>query len=119
MRTVYTECNCTLFYMPPMYPNVTACYFEHEICLQELYNLDGGPLRENDQNCDCMPACSELEIHTTVSTTPMLENAYTSLYSTVSIEDMATLSVLLPSRFIRGYVRRELATFTEFICKYA
>lgn len=112
MRATYENCNCVQYYMPPFYPNATICGARHLLCINNLLIADSSVLKSEFQ-CGCLPTCSSLAYTASVSSSPLKKNVSPLIPTEYAVNDIALVKVFLATSSIRGYSRRELATFTE------
>lgn len=111
-NVIYSRCKCIMYYMPLFYENATICSDEHDKCLSKI------PAKYASlAQCDCPPACSELLYGVSTSFAQLLEKNPITTATGLHSKNLAVLHAYFPIKVLRGYDRRELVTFTDFLCE--
>lgn len=114
-KFVYEKCNCTFFAMTPIYGDAPICIpSKHEYCFSTQLSAE-----YNKGTKDvCFESCWELSYQSTLSFARLKNNSILTNITNLKGNEMAVLSVLVPNRSFRGFRKRKLITFTDFLCKF-
>lgn len=100
--------------MTPIYGNSPICDInKHKSCFGDQLTIEYFEATKDV----CLEACWELSYQTTTSFARIKNNSLLSNMLNLKGKDMAVLNVVMPLRSFRGFRKRKLITFTDFLCK--
>lgn len=109
------NCNCTLYYLPRIYEDVTICGRSDSGCVDNL-RKQISTIKNHRYDCDCLPGCFAISFDAEVSMAPLIPR-YPLKKININTDNAAVIHVFYRENFFRSQRKEELIGFTEFLCK--
>lgn len=122
-RIVSEYCNCIMYYMPRIAPDLNICGPIDWECFEDVKeNIDLG--MNHSFTCSCMPACYGITYDTELTMSKLLDNSYSirepilrRMTPEYRRNNIAVLQIFYKENLFRSQNKDELIGFTEFLCK--
>lgn len=123
-RIVLKYCNCIMYYMPRIAPDLNICGPVDWKCFEDVKeSIDLG--KNENFTCTCMPACYGITYDTELTMSKLLDTSYAirePMLRLISAEErranIAVLQIFYKENLFRSQNKDELIGFTEFLCKF-